>query len=286
MLQTEIRDYNQQMEHKVSLLMHILQTSSTPGASSQLSAVLPRLQGAPGQANAPQTSIQSQSRESQQGGLQRQQLAGNSSTFVGGTNLGSHGLPPTSSTNSMSSTDLLGRRDSLLTSIGQNPSLSNVGGTSGLTNLSGVGSSLGGMGALVGSGLAGSLSSGLTGGLGSLNGFGGGLGGGFGGLNSGMGGAGGLSSLIGQSTLGPGAGLGGLGSVNGLTMSNFVGLGSLAGAQKSSLTGGDNVAGLQHLLEAAQRQQTEEGRDGQGRNPDGGHKRPRLELGGSSQVSA
>ena len=39
----EIRDYNQQMEHKVSLLMHILQTNTAPGAASQLGN-MPRLQ--------------------------------------------------------------------------------------------------------------------------------------------------------------------------------------------------------------------------------------------------
>ena len=34
-LQTEIRDYNQQMEQKVNILMHILQTSTAPASSTQ-----------------------------------------------------------------------------------------------------------------------------------------------------------------------------------------------------------------------------------------------------------
>ena len=34
-LQSEIRDYNQQMEQKVNILMHILQTSAAPASSTQ-----------------------------------------------------------------------------------------------------------------------------------------------------------------------------------------------------------------------------------------------------------
>ena len=44
-LQTEIRDYNQQMEQKVNLLMHILQTSSAPNNQNAPmgSSAMPRL---------------------------------------------------------------------------------------------------------------------------------------------------------------------------------------------------------------------------------------------------
>jgi hypothetical protein len=43
-LQAEIRDYNQQMEQKVNILMHVLQTSSAPSANSQLQQQLMMLQ--------------------------------------------------------------------------------------------------------------------------------------------------------------------------------------------------------------------------------------------------
>jgi len=114
-----------------------------------------------------------------------------------------------------------------------------------------------------------------VGGLGGLMGQNGGLGGG-------LGGTGGLSSGAGGSLHGS----------NGM-MNNFVRLSSLTGAPKSSLTAlgsGDNVAGLQHLLEAAQRQQKEEGQYDGGRGHDsrgrdgGGGKRPRVDRGGAAPV--
>ncbi|KAL3911727.1 MAG: hypothetical protein SGPRY_008586, partial [Prymnesium sp.] len=43
-LQLEIRDYNQQMEQKVNLLMQILQTSSTPHGATQLQQQIARMQ--------------------------------------------------------------------------------------------------------------------------------------------------------------------------------------------------------------------------------------------------
>lgn len=43
-LQAEIRDYNQQMEQKVNLLMQILQASSTPRGATQLQQQIARMQ--------------------------------------------------------------------------------------------------------------------------------------------------------------------------------------------------------------------------------------------------
>ena len=91
------------------------------------------------------------------------------------------------------------------------------------------------------------------------DGLGGGLGGGVGGLSMGLGGLGGMGGIggINAALLSGLGGAGGLGGLGGL-MGNLGALGA-AGA-KGALAGAaaDNVAGLQHLLEAAQRQQTTE----------------------------
>ena len=95
-------------------------------------------------------------------------------------------------------------------------------------------------------------------------------------LNGGLGG--GLNSLMAQ-TAGLGAAGGGLGALSGgLGGGNpFVGLSSLAGAKNA--LGGAQEQGLQQLIEAAQRQQTEPGHENGGGGGDNAHKRQRLELG-------
>mmetsp|Transcript_1549 Transcript_1549/g.2681 ORF Transcript_1549/g.2681 Transcript_1549/m.2681 type:complete len:392 (+) Transcript_1549:77-1252(+) len=189
-LQMEIRDYNQQMEQKVNLLLQILQTSSSPQGASQLQQQIARMQ------------------MSMPGGSHGQRQP----------SLNSY-MDQHSSNQQLSATphnDYLGRRESLLASIG---------------HMRGLGGS--GNGSMTGLGMHGNLNmSGLGGGggLGALNGLVPGT------VN---GGVGNLSSVI--------AGLGGMGAGGGTGQNNV------------STDGG--VAGLQHLLEAAQRYQTEDSVD-------------------------
>uniref|UniRef100_A0A7S4N0M2 HSF-type DNA-binding domain-containing protein n=1 Tax=Prymnesium polylepis TaxID=72548 RepID=A0A7S4N0M2_9EUKA len=198
-LQMEIRDYNVQMEQKVGLLMQILQTTSPGAGASQLQQQIARMQMNMGGNGSQSTPPSSFGMEHSAGGL------GNSYSQPHGD---------------------LGRRDSLLASLGHQHGMGGMGGSiPGLGNLSGIGgmSGLGGGNSL--SGLGGVLGSGMGGGLGA-----------------GMGGFGGMGGLGGF------GGMGGLGAV---------------GQKNGGADGG--VAGLQHLLEAAQRYHTEDTADTNGR---------------------
>jgi len=110
-LQTEIRDYNQQMEQKVNILMHILQTSTAPASSGQL----------PNQLTLPATST-SGVPASQAGGL------GNGGLLGGAGNA-------TSTANLLQQT----RKDALMASIGQ------PAGLNGMMGVGGLGMGLGGV---------------------------------------------------------------------------------------------------------------------------------------------
>jgi len=164
-LQMEIRDYNQQMEQKVNLLMQILQTSSTPQGAMQLQQQLARMQ-------PPQMPNMMNSRP-------------NSYGMDAASGMGNSFPTPLASTH----TDFLGRRDSLLASLGHQSTMGG-GGLSGLAGLPGLGMSGLGAGGL----------GGLGGSLGSLGGFGGlgGLGavGQKNGTDGGVGGVAGLQHLL------------------------------------------------------------------------------------------
>ena len=185
-LQTEIRDYNQQMDHKVNLLLQVLQSSGTnlPG--------LPLLQQA------------------------QQQGQGQAGPY--------QGVPPLVAAqpvgNQPASVTLMGGRcggsaDSLLGSLGDSAGLGQI------SNLGGL--SAGNFGAMGGGGLVGTLST--LGALGKV-------------AQSGDG----LQGI-------PGGALAGSGLIG-----NLSNLGALADQQKVPGTDG----GLQHLLEAAQRYQSED----------------------------
>eukprot|EP00900_Chrysochromulina_parva_P008720 jgi/Chrpa1/1784/Chrysochromulina_OHIO_Genome00008676-RA len=217
-LQSEIREYNQQMEHKVGLLMHVL----TQDAGSN-------------------------------NGAARIHSSSHDSLRLGSSSAAPHSTDPYASSQTLSSlssrfpTGNLGseyhsRREALLSSLGQQQP-THGGLSRGALGLGGLGGGLGS------SGLGGALGGALGGGgLGS--GLGGGLGGGCG---AGLGGA--------------GMGAGGLGGSR-----TPWGFGSWAAAQKGLLGGAEHdVAGLQHLLEAAQRQQHQEGgQDGSSGDKEGG----------------
>ena len=134
-LQTEIREYNQQMDHKVSLLMHILQTSAVPPqGASNLGLNLHRSQG--NTAPPPASSRDSSSLASRQPDA--------SNLLSGAPFLGNGSL-------SSSASSVGGRRDSLLGSFGQT-SLSGLYGMGLLGGTGGMGGSQnGGLANLMGS---------------------------------------------------------------------------------------------------------------------------------------
>jgi len=173
-LQSEIRDYNQQMEQKVNLLMHILQTSAPPGGGQAGN----RLQ-APAPAVAP---------------VGNGSGVGAAHGAAGAAGLPSSQGPASSAAATGMSNDLMGRRESLLASLGQQSALNGAG----LGSLGGAMGSLGAAGLGVsGLGATGLGAAGLGGGLGAS--LGGGLGAGIGAL-CGLGGTAGLGSLGGCST--------------------------------------------------------------------------------------
>jgi len=196
--------------------------------------------------------------------------------------LGGGGLPgkPSSTGPTVSSGDYGGRPDSLLASLGPQLTALTAGLAGGGASMTGLGS---GLGSNVGSGLHGGICGGFGGGLGSMSsGLGGGLrGSSYGGLGNvgGLAGGGGLGSgglgsagVAGGSLLsqaGSDASFRGLCSLRALGTGNLMGHGSWAGAKNNTLNGNDNVAGLQHLLEAAQRQQNEESGQDMNPRPDG-----------------
>jgi len=217
-LQTEIRDYNQQMEQKVNLLMHILQTSSTPGpvGNNMMGGQgVPRVptggSSAVPSSHMPPTSQAASNAPPGQNGSAQQSAAGASS----------------------SPADMIGRRDALLASLGQQ-------------------SLAGGLGLGLGPSLGGNL-----GGLGGLGGLG----------NVGVGG--GVGGLMGQPSLG------GLGLGNGMLGNLGLGAGGL-GSLNGALKGATDAAGLQHLLEAAQQQSTEEAPANGGDRDRGGDEQGRM----------
>ena len=120
--QTEIRDYNQQMEQKVNILMHILQTSTAPAttSSTQLQQQLSLTQP------APSTSTMAASQPMSHAGM-----LPNCSNGCGSAGLSTGLLNQLSnnsamgaacaSANAMSSANLLqqARKDALLGSLGQ-----------------------------------------------------------------------------------------------------------------------------------------------------------------------
>lgn len=163
-LQMEIRDYNQQMEQKVNLLMQILQTSSSPQGAMQMQQQLSRM----GQAHI------------SMGGQQHQSYG-----------MDQHSGGFSNSLSSAHGADFFGRRDALLASLGQHGHHSGMGGN-GISSYSGLpGLGMSGLGA----GGLGGLGGALGGGLGSLGGFGGLAGLGAGGQKSADGGVGGVAGL-------------------------------------------------------------------------------------------
>mmetsp|Transcript_60985 Transcript_60985/g.101385 ORF Transcript_60985/g.101385 Transcript_60985/m.101385 type:complete len:350 (+) Transcript_60985:104-1153(+) len=179
-LQSEIREYNSQLEQKVNMLMQIIQTA-TPTHSSMQIPTQPLAQ--------PQTAQQQHQQPGQQGQGQQQ----GQQPAAGQAQPGINGQHQNVTSSTM---DILNRRDALFASLGDQTALS--GSLSGVTGLAGLGLS------------------GLGGGLGHI-----------GGVNAGL-----TGGLMGS--------LGGLGSLT-------------SGVPKSG-----EVAGLQHLLEAAQRYHTVE----------------------------
>lgn len=144
-LQSEIRDYNQQMEQKVNILMHILQTSAAPTSSTQQVSQQLSLTQQPSAAPASQPGLASHSAGGLSPGLLHQ--------------LGSGASASGGALNAASTASLLqqARKDALM-GMQQPSALNGMVGMGGL----GMGAGLSGMGA----GLAG----GLVGGLGGLAG--------------------------------------------------------------------------------------------------------------------
>ena len=241
------------MEHKVGLLMHVLtQDAGSNNGAARLSSgsresreIGSRSDGAP--SAAPHSSACSMQAPP---GIHS---SSHDSLRLGSSSAAPHSTDPYASSQTLSSlsgrfpTGNLGseyhsRREALLSSLGQQQP-THGGLSRGALGLGGLGGGLGS------SGLGGALGGALGGGgLGS--GLGGGLGGGCG---AGLGGA--------------GMGAGGLGGSR-----TPWGFGSWAAAQKGLLGGAEHdVAGLQHLLEAAQRQQHQEGgQDGSSGDKEGG----------------
>jgi hypothetical protein len=122
-LQTEIRDYNQQMEQKVNILMHILQTSTAPAtaSSTQLQQQLSLAQPAPStSAMAPSQPM------SHPGMLTNSSNGGGTAGLSTGllsqlSNNSSGAGAACASANAISSANLLqqARKDTLLGSFGQ-----------------------------------------------------------------------------------------------------------------------------------------------------------------------
>lgn len=138
-LQSEIRDYNQQMEQKVNILMHILQTSAAPASSTQqLSQQLSLTQQHPSAAAA-----------SQQG------MGGNANGVggVGGLSAGLlHQLGSGGAVGGAASTANLlqqARKDALM-GMQQPSGLNGMGSMGGLGMGAGLGGMVGGLGGLVG----------------------------------------------------------------------------------------------------------------------------------------
>merc|ERR1712087_330512 len=219
-LQSEIREYNSQMEHKVNMLMQLPGTTMASGhPSMQLqSQSLGQMQTG--------THLLQQAQHQQHQQLQLDQKG--SGQQPGQTSMPCHQMQP--GTNGQghnsamaASIDLMNRRDALFASLGEQAGLS-----SGLSNVSSI----------AGLGL-----SGLGGGISSIGGVNGGL----------------ASGLMGS-----------LGGLSGLTN----------GVSKS-----DEVAGLKHLLEAAQRYHTAEDSSKQADGSAPLAKRLRAEIGGQEEVA-
>ena len=242
------------MEHKVGLLMHVLtQDAGSNNGVSRLSSAS-RADGAP--------SAATHSSACSMHGPPGMHSSSHDSLRLGSSSAAPHSTDPFASSQTLSSlsgrfptgnsgsagasgnlgSEYHSRREALLSSLGQQQP-THGGLSRGALGLGGLGGGLGS------SGLGGALGGALGGG-----GLGSGLGGGLGG---------GCCAGLG------GAGMGACGLGGSRTPWGF---GSWAAAQKGLLGGAEHdVAGLQHLLEAAQRQQHQEGgQDGSSGDKEGG----------------
>ena len=141
-LQTEIRDYNHQMEQKVNLLMHILQTSGGGGGGGGAPGGAP---AAPGLLPLPAPAAGGAAAAGAAGSLAPQPPVPSSApAAAGGTSAAMAG-------------DFLGRRDALL---GPQPAGAGLAGGlgGGLGGIGGLAGGIGGVGAGFGAGLMGGLS--------------------------------------------------------------------------------------------------------------------------------